>query len=85
MPAVLTVQPGSVIEWVNLDLTDHSATGDGWDSGVLNVGAGYRVRLDSSGSYNYQDTTNPRNTATIIVGGDGAATDGKLFLPLIAR
>ncbi|MFP4436551.1 MAG: hypothetical protein ACLFVO_04830, partial [Chloroflexaceae bacterium] len=85
VPAVLTVQPGSIIEWVNLDLTDHSATGDGWDSGVLNVGAGYRVRLDSNGSYSYQDTTNPRNTATIIVGGDGAATDGKLFLPLIAR
>lgn len=84
-PAVLTVQLGSVIEWVNVDLTEHSASGDAWDSGTLNAGGSYRVRLNSAGSYIYQDATNPQNSATIIVEGGGAATENNLYLPIVLR
>lgn len=79
VPAVLRVQPGSVIEWVNVDLTEHSANGQGWDSGALDAGASYRTRMSTSGSFSYQDAANPLNTATIIVG------SGKVFLPLIGQ
>lgn len=82
----MTVAPGSVIEWVNVDLTGHSATGDAWDTGRLEAGESYRVQLSSAGTLTYQDAANPRNTATIIVaGGSSAADDGQIFLPLIAR
>ena len=42
MPASVTVPPGSVIEFVNIDLDEHSSIGSDWDSGML-----YRSELQS--------------------------------------
>lgn len=83
-PAVLRVAPGSVVEWVNADLAEHSATGAAWDSGAIGSGERYRVKLDKPGSYSYQDGADPSSSATIIVG--SAVSEGfRLFLPLIRR
>jgi hypothetical protein len=78
-PALASVAPGSLIEWVNLDLEEHSASGPGWDSGALVPGERFRLRLDRAGSYSYADGGNPAATALIEVQGGG------IFLPLVAR
>lgn len=79
-PAVLTAQPGAVIEWVNMDLSNHSVTADAavsapiigmsngtWDSGLLAAGESYKLRFDAEGSFGYSDHENGMNEGTIIV------------------
>ena len=97
-PAVLTVKPGAVIEWVNVGTDSHTATSvnpavpqpaaasGGWDSGLLAAGESYKFRFNAEGTYTYQDTQNPANTATIIVQqADNPAESQRVFLPVINR
>jgi plastocyanin len=78
-PAVLTAKPGELIEWVNVELDEHTASGTAWDSGALQAGQRYRLRLNRVGSYSYGDAANPLAAATIRVEGGG------LFLPIVLR
>jgi len=100
-PAIVTVQPGAVIEWVNLDVDGHTATSDDlalsaasgaaairWDSGLLTGGESYKLRLNSTGTFTYVDRTNPANTATIIVSqatGNPDAEQVLIYLPVVQR
>jgi plastocyanin len=78
-PAILTVPPGSIIEWINASLNEHTATGISGDSGALSSGQSYRTRLDTPGNHSYTDNANPLNTATIIV------EESRIFLPIVIR
>jgi len=78
-PAVLKVAPGSSIEWVNVDLAEHTTKNTTWDSGVLSAGQSYRFKVNATGTYAYADDANPENTAIVIVDGY------RLYLPLIVR
>lgn len=78
-PATLKVAPGSIIEWVNVDLAEHTATHATWDSGVLSAGQSYKFKLNTQGTYTYADTTHPGNVAVIVVEGY------RLHLPLVLR
>jgi plastocyanin len=78
-PTTLKVAPGGIIEWVNVDLAEHTTTNATWDSGVLSAGQSYRFKLTTQGTYAYTDATNPENIAVIIVDGY------RLYLPLIVR
>jgi plastocyanin len=78
-PATLKVAPGSIIEWVNVDLGEHTTTNATWDSGVLSAGQSYKFKLSAQGTYTYADDTNPENTAVIVVEGY------RVYLPLILR
>ncbi len=100
-PAIVTVQPGAVIEWVNLDVDGHTATSDdlvvsatsgaaavSWDSGLLTGGESYKLRLNSAGTFTYVDRTNPANTATIIVSqATGNPDTGQvlIYLPMVQK
>ena len=101
-PSVLTVEPGAVIEWINLDTGDHSATSTspavnapgvahsgGWDSGLLVAGAGYKIRVESEGTYNYGDRTDSSVAGTLIVVADEPGTTGGAdhltFMPVIVN
>jgi plastocyanin len=91
-PAILTVQPGSVIEWINLSLSEHGATyagAGGWDSGFLPAGGSYKVRAgDEEGAITYIDAANPLHEGVLIVSRDiPQPLDGQqaLYLPLIVR
>ncbi len=81
-PSVLTVEPGAVVEWVNMDLADHTTVADGstsaasaetgamasaWNSGLLSAGEGFTVQLDAEGAYSYEDQANGLNFGTILV------------------
>ncbi len=83
-PAAVTVAPGSVVEFVNLDTNDHTATGANWDSGVLGVGDSFKVKLSTAGSFNYSDGADATSTATITVGDVPSATQ-KVYLPVVSR
>ena len=80
-PAVISVPPRSIVEWINIDLDEHgvAATGAAWESGVLAPGKSYRVRLGETGSYTYVDSAQPLNTAVIIV------QNHQIFLPFVNR
>jgi len=84
-PAVLTVQPGSVVEWINLDLDEHGAHhASAWDSGMLAAGGRFKVRLDTAGAFAYTDVTDLLNQGLIVV--DGSAMQiNTIFLPVVTR
>ncbi|MCL4858250.1 MAG: DNRLRE domain-containing protein [Caldilineaceae bacterium] len=87
-PALLTVEPGSVVEWVNVGLDEHSVDGTGWESGHLATGGGYKVQLNVEGAYTYRDTGSWMNTGALIVAVEDEAlptTSSRLFLPVVAR
>jgi hypothetical protein len=76
---VVRVSAGSVLEFVNVDLAEHSALGAAGDSGALRPGESYRLRLGALGTYTFADAANPLNTVVVVV------ENVRLFLPLILR
>jgi hypothetical protein len=64
---------------VNVDLAEHTATGDVWDSGVLAAGQSYQYKLNAPGRYSYTDNGNPLEEAMIVVEGS------RLYLPIVLR
>jgi plastocyanin len=86
-PAVVTVEPGSVIMWVNTDLTDHTSSLPGtWESGLLEAGATFKTKLDAWGTYTYQDSTDSANSGLVIV--EAKSVPGnthQIFLPLVSK
>ena len=83
-PAVLTIQPGSVVEWVNIDLDEHGVVrGGSWDSGVLRTGERYTIKLENAGAFEYKDGEHAVNTGTIVVSAKSLAN--RLFLPVVQR
>jgi len=84
-PATLTVTPGSVIEFVNIDLTERGTVGNSWDSGLLASGQSYKVKVGQSGTFTYRDHTDAFSRGTVIVRGDTIVPANALFLPLVQR
>ncbi|MCB0089605.1 MAG: hypothetical protein KDE54_16980, partial [Caldilineaceae bacterium] len=99
-PAVVTVAPGSVIEWVNAGEAAHSTmstadaasaaqAAESWDSGLLNTGESYKRTLATEGTYSYQDASDPSITGTIIVKKASVTepepTAKEIFLPLVKK
>ncbi len=84
-PATLTVTPGSVIEFVNIDLTEHSTVGSNWDSGLLSSGQSYKVKVGQIGTFTYSEHTDVLNRGTVVVSGDTFERPNALFLPLVQR
>jgi plastocyanin len=71
-PANLTVDAGTAVLWVNLDVAPHSVTGDAFDSGLMKKGATFSQVFVSPGVYDYLCVLHPEMTGTITVrGADG--------------
>jgi hypothetical protein len=80
-----TVQPGSVVEFVNLDLAEHGARHAGaWDSGVLATGGRFKVKLNTVGSFAYADVTDALTQGVIEVAAAAPAARS-LYLPVVTR
>ncbi|MEZ4679093.1 MAG: hypothetical protein R2932_33240 [Caldilineaceae bacterium] len=77
--------PGSVVEFINIDLVDHGAVGTAWDSGLLATGASYKVKLTQNGSFAYGDITDANTQGIVQVSGDISAPAHALFLPIVQR
>lgn len=93
-PPLLNVPVGAIVEWINLDAQDHSATllPDGgaaqtaataaWDSGALAPGASYKVQVRAAGSFTYGDRFVAENAGTLVVQA-AAAAQNYLYLPAV--
>lgn len=84
-PATVTVAPGTVIEFVNVDLAEHGINGNGWDSGLLATGEGYKVKVDQAGTFTYSDSTDSFTQARIVVENSSTPAAFGIYLPLIQR
>jgi plastocyanin len=73
VPRLVSIEPGQTISFVNNDDKDHTATGGGWDTGVLAPGATGTVTFDEPGEFAYTCQFHPQMTGTIMVGGAEAS------------
>ena len=79
-PGTVTITAGDRVTWTNEDAVEHTATGDGWDTGLLAQGESGSIRFDRAGTYAYICTPHPSMTGTVVVearssgGGGGGST-----------
>lgn len=66
-PTTLTVTPGTVVTWTNEDSAPHTATGDNFDTGMLNRGDANTVTFDTPGSHVYICTYHPSMKGSVVV------------------
>lgn len=67
-PASLAVHRGDTIRWVNKDLVSHTATArEDFDSGTLEPGRSWQVRLTRPGRHDYGCTLHPTMKAVLVV------------------
>ena len=83
--AELAVRPGSSVTFVNLDLDEHTATGAGWDTGVLRPGESFTVQVETAGAFPYIDEVERLNRGRILVDPNTPPTGNRTWLPLIRR
>lgn len=65
-PAYLAVKPGSIVSFVNVDLSEHSASGSAFYSGLLLTGEEYKALFSNEGTFSYSDEVGT-SQATIVV------------------
>ena len=68
-PSTLTVDAGQSVTFVNEDGDDHTATGSGFDTGIIPEGGMATVVLDEPGTFAYACQIHPEMTGTIGVRG----------------
>jgi LPXTG-motif cell wall-anchored protein len=66
-PASVTVNVGDTVTWTNQGPTGHTATGDGFDTGILNAGQSGSHTFDSAGTFSYICTPHPNMKGTVVV------------------
>jgi plastocyanin len=68
MPAALTAAPGDIIEWVNEDFVDHTATtrAGGFDV-TIPAGAARRLTVSKPGLFDYHCIFHPAMRGSITV------------------
>ncbi len=85
-PAVVTVQPGAIIEWINVGLDEHSVSGSMGESGLLMPGASYKVQVNAAGTFSYSNSQDTLSRGTLIVDvNEQPASSNRLFLPIVTR
>ncbi|MBW3632573.1 MAG: cupredoxin domain-containing protein [Chloroflexi bacterium] len=70
VPGELTVDLGQTVAFVNAHDDEHTATGSGFDTGVINPGQVATVVLDTPGSFAYACQIHPEMTGRIGVRGE---------------
>jgi plastocyanin len=68
-PKVLTIKPGTTVNWVNEDSAPHTITSnDGtWDSGKIKNTATYHHQFDEIGTFEYHCTYHSSMKGTVVV------------------
>jgi plastocyanin len=66
-PGQLTVDLGQPVTFVNADHHDHTATGSGFDTGIMQPGQTATVILDKPGTFPYACQIHPEMTGSIAV------------------
>jgi len=81
-PAALEVDPGQEITFANAHDDPHTATGSGFDTGIIQPGATATVAIDEPGTYAFACLIHPNMVGTIGVRGpDGLVPPPKAAAP----
>ena len=73
VPAVVTIQPGQTIRWINSDNRDYSLVSGGeklgdFRSGTLKPGGSWTYTFPDAGTFDYGCALRPRASGTVKVG-----------------
>lgn len=75
-PGTVTVAAGETVTWTNSGPSEHSATSDSFDTGILAKGERGSNTFGSGGTFSYFCTVHPSMKATVRVVGSGSAAPG---------
>jgi LPXTG-motif cell wall-anchored protein len=77
-PGSVTVDVGDTVTWTNRGKTEHTATGDGFDTGTLAQGQSGSHTFGSAGSFAYICTPHPfmEGTVRVVAASGGGGGDG---------
>jgi plastocyanin len=81
-PSSVTIAAGGSVTFLNDDDREHTATGDSFDTGVLNPGAQSRETFPSAGTFSFLCAIHPEMRGTVNVrGSSGAAPTAPAATP----
>jgi amicyanin len=83
-PTTLTITAGDTVTWTNSDAVVHTATGSGFDSGLLDQGESYSFTFSAAGTYDYVCTPHPTMTGQIVVQAAAAPVASPGTVPNVA-
>jgi plastocyanin len=81
-PGSITIDAGDTVTWTNSGQESHTATGNGFDTGLLSNGQSGSHTFSQAGSYSYICTPHPFMKGTVVVraastgGGSGSGGSG---------
>ena len=77
-PAILRIDPGTEVTFVNRDPITHNVSSNGWGRFEdMNEGDAFRADFSEPGIYPFACTIHPGMVGAVVVGEDGAAGSGK--------
>jgi plastocyanin len=75
-PGTVTINVGETVTWTNTGEEDHTATGDGFDTGLLSRGQSGSHTFGSAGNFSYICTPHPFMKGTVVVRGSSSGGGG---------
>jgi LPXTG-motif cell wall-anchored protein len=80
-PGTITINAGDTVTWTNTGSQGHSATGSGFDTGILSKGKSGSHTFTTPGTFTYHCTPHPFMKGTVVVkaassGGGGSGAGG---------
>ena len=76
VPRTVTVSPGDTVTWRNNGKDPHTATGSGFDTGILRSGQSGSATFKQAGTFSYKCTPHPFMTGTVRVVGSSSGGGG---------
>jgi plastocyanin len=67
LPAEIIISKGETVTWINQDSAPHTATGSGFDSGYMGMGATFKFTFNEAGTFDYICTYHPYMKGKVIV------------------
>jgi plastocyanin len=78
----ITIQVGESVTFVNADDDEHTATGPGFDTGVMNPGDSVTITFDEAGTFDFVCQFHPEMRGTVIVEGNGTPAASPVASPV---
>ncbi|MCX9085677.1 MAG: plastocyanin/azurin family copper-binding protein [Candidatus Methanoperedens sp.] len=67
-PATITLVKGTTVTWVQMDSgVQHTVTGTGFDSGILNAGDTFKWTFKKAGTFTYSCSTHSNMIGVVVV------------------
>ncbi len=67
-PGTITVPKGTTVTWTQMDTgVQHTVTGNGFDSGILNAGDTFTWTFKKAGTFSYICSTHPNMIGMVVV------------------